>query len=377
MKDFKVYQVSGYLTNLVADASDVRKAYEEISGSQVEFYTPISAPLEELIVDINPVQDLNGQDAPYPAGGGDNKIDYDTAYASFKVSENKFSGNSGSIAAVKTFITPNLVGKQLTFSANIDLTETSSPSYYRVVASVNSSSISGNSVTAGNKDYSLVTFTPVSTNDFVQFAWGSGSGDIIISDIQLEIGGSRTTWKPYSNICPITGWTGATVYHSDVDTSNPTVYTVSWQNDAGTVYGGTVDLVSGVLTVDTVKAIADGTQSPQDSDEHFIQFISKFPTAAGYNPTDINLKCNRLKPSGYTDGNNNVIFFSNAVVLFFRVSESVSNWTTYLQNNPVEFSYKIAEPITYQLTPQEINTLIGVNNIWADTGDVSVKYRTH
>jgi hypothetical protein len=32
------------------------------------------------------------------------------------------------------------------------------------------------------------------------------------------------------------------------------------------------------------------------------------------------------------------------------------------------------EPIEYQLTPQEVTTLLGVNNIWADTGDVTVTY---
>ena len=37
--------------------------------------------------------------------------------------------------------------------------------------------------------------------------------------------------------------------------------------------------------------------------------------------------------------------------------------------------YPLATPITYQLTPQEVSTLLGDNNIWADTGDVAVEYR--
>lgn len=32
-------------------------------------------------------------------------------------------------------------------------------------------------------------------------------------------------------------------------------------------------------------------------------------------------------------------------------------------------------PGTYQLTPIEVKTMLGANNIWADTGDVSVSYR--
>jgi len=37
--------------------------------------------------------------------------------------------------------------------------------------------------------------------------------------------------------------------------------------------------------------------------------------------------------------------------------------------------YKLATPITYTLTPQEITSLLGTNNLWADTGDSEVEYR--
>jgi hypothetical protein len=35
----------------------------------------------------------------------------------------------------------------------------------------------------------------------------------------------------------------------------------------------------------------------------------------------------------------------------------------------------MAEPQTVQLTPLEVETLLGVNNIWSDTGNTTVKYR--
>ena len=40
-----------------------------------------------------------------------------------------------------------------------------------------------------------------------------------------------------------------------------------------------------------------------------------------------------------------------------------------------EYCYKLAEPIEIQLTPNQINSLYGVNNIWADSGDTEVEYR--
>lgn len=40
----------------------------------------------------------------------------------------------------------------------------------------------------------------------------------------------------------------------------------------------------------------------------------------------------------------------------------------------VQLVYPIATPITYHLTPTEIKSLLGDNNIWADTGDTEVTY---
>ena len=36
--------------------------------------------------------------------------------------------------------------------------------------------------------------------------------------------------------------------------------------------------------------------------------------------------------------------------------------------------YKLANPITYQLTPQQITSLLGTNNILADAGTVTVTF---
>ena len=43
--------------------------------------------------------------------------------------------------------------------------------------------------------------------------------------------------------------------------------------------------------------------------------------------------------------------------------------------NGVQLVYELAEPITIQLTPNQVNSLYGVNNLWADSGDTEVEYR--
>ena len=47
----------------------------------------------------------------------------------------------------------------------------------------------------------------------------------------------------------------------------------------------------------------------------------------------------------------------------------------YLAEHPLELCYPLAAPIEYVLTPTDVATLLGTNNIWADTGDSSVHYR--
>ena len=168
-------------------------------------------PIRQLVATIEPVQDLHGYDYPWPAGGGKNKCDYDTIYSAFKVADNSFSGSSYDIAQLAISIPSSLVGQQITWSAYIDLTEVTTPTSYTAKATVDGVQILGNAVRHGESGYTEVTFTPVSTNDTVQFTWGSGIGTIAVKDFQLEIGSSRTTWSPYSNLCPITGWTGCDV----------------------------------------------------------------------------------------------------------------------------------------------------------------------
>ena len=40
----------------------------------------------------------------------------------------------------------------------------------------------------------------------------------------------------------------------------------------------------------------------------------------------------------------------------------------------VQICYELSAPEIHQLTPQEITTLLGTNNVWANTGNVNVTY---
>ena len=53
---------------------------------------------------------------------------------------------------------------------------------------------------------------------------------------------------------------------------------------------------------------------------------------------------------------------------------NITDLTSFKNALPTSFQicYPLAEPITFTLTPQQISTLVGQNNIWSDAGDVAV-----
>lgn len=46
----------------------------------------------------------------------------------------------------------------------------------------------------------------------------------------------------------------------------------------------------------------------------------------------------------------------------------------YTNGTPVQIKYELATPTTVQLTPTQVATLLGTNNVWSDAGDVEVSY---
>ena len=378
MKDFKVYQASGYLTKLVTDASDVRKEYEEISGSLVEFDTPISAPLLSLIVDINPVQDLHGQDSPYPAGGGKNKFsgqwnpDVIGTYAGFEMPATSYcrlavydKNNGADISGAYIGLSEDGIGTPVTWVVSNG--EPYEPSY----------NTTNGCYTVGYAERKYVSIYPPTQETLTKL--------LNRFNILCFVDDLSGTWEysPYENICPITGWTGANIYHSGEDTSNPTVYTVSWTDEAGTVYGGIVDVVSGVLT-QIWKVVEAQTLTWTARTGSMEATISDRKYGVDIYPLSSHYKGDWL--TGWASLTNGIIgAISNYIVIRIKDDAnqaSLADWNDYLTaqktaGTPVQILYELATPVEYQITPEEINTLIGVNNIWADTGDVSVKYRTH
>ena len=74
----------------------------------------------------------------------------------------------------------------------------------------------------------------------------------------------------------------------------------------------------------------------------------------------------------YTD--TNIRFSLTTATLSALGISDIASWKTWLGSNNIQVVYPLATPTTTTLTAQEISTLLGQNNVWADTGDVTVEY---
>ena len=52
----------------------------------------------------------------------------------------------------------------------------------------------------------------------------------------------------------------------------------------------------------------------------------------------------------------------------------VEGFAALLASSPVQIVYKLDTPYTVQLSPYQLSTLKGINNVWSDCGDTTISY---
>jgi hypothetical protein len=170
--------------------------------------------------------------------------------------------------------------------------------------------------------------------------------------IQLEEGDTATSYEPYSH------------------TSYP--YTLGQS-----VYGGTVDLATGVLTV--TDEIVDLGSLTWNKDTNRVGNF--YATITGSTTYDTAQKCSSYKvnnsANANTIANGEISSFSSygGNRVFVKDTDKANMTTSEFKTamNGVQLVYELANQQTYQLTPQEVKTLLGYNNI-SSTGTVDVIY---
>ena len=200
-------------------------------------------------------------------------------------------------------------------------------------------------------DFSLSIGTPGKTITSITGAWTNElEAGFDLANTQLELGSVATEFEPYMG----------------------NVYNVSF-GSAGTVYGGTLDVTSGMLTV-THGFVDLGSKDWSPDGGSVFRLVS-------------NINAKNVAPNVVPS----FVCSAYKTVSQANVSEDKSisglNWgygvrvkdTTYGTDaaafktgvSGVMLAYELNTYTSYQLTPTEVKTLLGNNNIWSDTGSVS------
>lgn len=161
-------------------------------------------------------------------------------------------------------------------------------------------------------------------------------------------------------------------------------YDITFPSEAGTVYGGTLNVTTGELSIGWITFVVDPEyfSSVADTGNNLRSNIYRLSTPSAFPEGNAPAICDRLPrvPKNYSADVTGFYFFGEAT-LYFKLpksilsSEDLEGFKEFFVNNPTTICYPIAKPITYTLTSVEVATLLGANNIWADAGDVDVTYR--
>jgi len=391
-----------------AAAQSAEDAAESASRAEAFYYLPTdtaegaiatftdgadNVPVKSLVVDIDPVQDLHGQDSPYPAGGGKNVLPpltngtYTSNGVTAVVSNNNVVTITGTPTANANVIIPTEAEYIPPDNSYIHIRNTSAVTASSVSIEYGWTAIQNASLSQANNIVKISNPEEKTANRIrIYFVATAGALDFSLQ-ISVESDSGTTAWSPYSNICPITGFTGAKVTVSPTNNAEDgESVDISFPAEAGTVYGSSLDVTNGVLTVDRVERTFTGDA---DTGSWDVQSINSYDIVnfryVPVMPNFINIpnRCsNNLFPQQETlisvtktEG----LFLNGNGTLFLRMAksraETVNDLRTFLENNNLQLVYELATPIVYQLTPTEVKSLLGQNNVWADTGDTSVEYR--
>ena len=182
-----------------------------------------------------------------------------------------------------------------------------------------------------------------------------------------------------------------TTYNNDISINYPSTdheYHAyaghTYTTDLGrTVYGGSLGVVSGVVTVDRAMVDLGSLDWNYVSASGAERFYSVNIRETIKPPINNNAVAN-IVSSNYVAVTMNTIASGSADKViacayngFVAIRDtSYTNATAFKEAmNGVQLVYELATPQTYQLDPQTIDLLLGQNNVWTDCGAVEVTYK--
>jgi len=370
--------------DILSDMATTKTA-PTISGTAV-FDTVDGNLVKALKVAITPSQDLHGYPNPWVGGAGKNKLD-DSKYEGFPISRSGITlikNDDGSITIDGTSTNSFVVdivpatahhtlpkGKYILSDnwnkdGNFGLFLSLWNSTTRVVQDL--ATTYGEGIVESEFDTEPYTYDRINLGIFIPT--GKTYNNYTIYPMIRLATESDSTYEPYENICLISGHTEEVISVKDSTDTTQKTYTTPFNQ---TVYGGTLDVLKGELTITHgIVDLGDLNWQYQSSSTRFMTTDLSNSIKNVYNPSII--KCEGLNPNvspvSARDIDATICPYSNGYIYacLFQYTDATAFKTAM---SGIHLVYELATPTTLSLTPQTVKALVGENHIQASTGEVT------
>lgn len=482
--------LQGY-SEVTVDIDDT-DLYRDTTDSTYESVKTLSNcgvfPMLSLKAEINAVQDLHGYDSPWVGGSGKNKIDYASTIKDGFSQGLTFKQDVQDYISVTGTTSGSMWGCTETF-ANL------SNGNYKIVCSTTDTKlnfiiINGNTLVGYLEKNGATSFEMTSSKTDYKVGLRIDPNVSINGKISVMVVADSVTdltFAPYSNECPISGWsavdvtrTGKNLFDKTATDTNKGFISGKWINQTGNTFSYSEWNVSEYIRVDGEKIAVSGmteaeqvssgrggyccydenknvlgggiynalTQTitlptntkyirisvwNQNKDVCQLELGNQVTTYEPYNGSTITIQlgdtyywCKLDVVSGlltvlgvlvdmgtltwakqgdgffYSNNVEGLKIAGDAISSLFKIEHyyptmlrtNCTLWISDVRNqimahldgytvtadfktamNGVQLVYELATPTTIQLTPTQVNSLLGTTNLWADTGDVGdVRY---
>lgn len=328
------------------------------TGNPLTFITDLARPLKSLLIPFTPKQEGTGDPSPenirsiLPWDGLNVEHASGNAFDSY-VESGEYGYNTGAETPSTTRIRSK---KILLCKGTYTISSIGMSNVAIYVYDVNGNFLLDESIRVWKSQ--TYTFN-VTGLRYIAFVWRkAGDTEITpqdISNVMLSVGNTAQTYEP---------------------PAQNTVYPVAFPSP---VYGGTLDVVSGVLTVEYAEVILKGTEEWFESENKF--FVTSV-SALKNNTAKQNIFCDLFKYS--LNGADYLLQgqFTDSISSTYNIrirkhddAMTLQEFKSLLASNNMHIVYKLETPQTVTLTPAQLTTLVGNNTIWSDAdGSMTATY---
>ena len=346
-------------------------SYHEVTGSICNFETDLAAPLKSCEVTVTPSQSGTGDPSPT----NPRPLNPFSGLTVEHTGANIFGGSvlKDGIVASMPSATVDTVNKTVTFASNATVNQRITDGYisgkfkentqYTFILALEKTSGVGSNLSIYYTDGTYTAIPNISTTDTKEIKTVvSTSGKTVNFLSKANQAGSTIV---YYDEC---GIFEGLLTESDFEAYTGTTYPVSWTSK-GTIYGGYYNSKTGELWKTWLCPAINWQQYNQNNGYKAYRGNDRFPRAK-HSQAGMSNMISEFGSFSSASMNKNIIQLptSEGVDLYCALDENVDIST-------LVFIYELATPVLVGIIdPTKIKTFKGVNNIWNDAGETTVKY---